>query len=78
MLVNLFSGVGSEINLVEKNCGRRRESRATILAASSIFSFPSMPLWPGIHMKVVCVGKDGEENLDALNERGWLDESLEG
>ena len=36
MMVNLFSDVEIE--------GRRRGSKATAL-------FPSMPLWPGIHIK---------------------------
>jgi len=65
VLVNVFSGVGSEINLVEKNCGRRRGSRATILGASSIFLFPSMPLWPGIHMKVMFV-------LERMARKIWM------
>ena len=58
---------GARSDLIERNCGRRRESRAAALATLSIFSFPSTYLWP--YEGYVCVGKSGEENVDALNER---------
>ena len=51
VLVNLFSDVKSKISFGRKELWTKWREKAAL----SIFSFPSTPLWSGIHMKVMFV-----------------------